>query len=372
MYMDPNINQNTPNDQPFMVNSKQFNHNNTQDPHTLPFEDTLDSNQPYQPFPTNPDDNSFSQTPYLVNEVESQEYLPPIDSNSNITTTTIPSSNNSTNQNSFTNFVQNQGVINNNYDDLTSPPQVTDLNPSPTPNYTPPPPTNINQQTTQISTEDPTPSQAPPQENSTPEDNIQAHTSTVITSSPFFIPALTHEILNSQDTSSPLSIQPLQSNHSTDVQSNTESAPTPNYTETIKTDTLPSTQPPNESEPQEEKQKTESQQTKEPKEVEQVKTLQENHTPQINQEEKEVKENTESNITPNTPTKDWTLALILSFFGFLGVAGLHRFYTGKIMTGLLMFITLGGLGLWTLIDIFQILTDSYTDSKGILLKKKDK
>jgi len=60
--------------------------------------------------------------------------------------------------------------------------------------------------------------------------------------------------------------------------------------------------------------------------------------------------------------KDWLVALLLSiFFGGLGV---DRFYLGHIGTGILKLITFGGFGLWWLIDIILIATDSMTDSLG--------
>ena len=53
--------------------------------------------------------------------------------------------------------------------------------------------------------------------------------------------------------------------------------------------------------------------------------------------------------------------LLCLFLGFLGV---HRFYVGKIGTGLLELITFGGLGIWVLIDFILIVVGAFKDKSG--------
>lgn len=55
-------------------------------------------------------------------------------------------------------------------------------------------------------------------------------------------------------------------------------------------------------------------------------------------------------------------ALLLCFF--LGWLGVHRFYVGKIGTGILMLITFGGFGIWQLIDFILIVCGAFTDKQG--------
>ena len=55
-------------------------------------------------------------------------------------------------------------------------------------------------------------------------------------------------------------------------------------------------------------------------------------------------------------------AFLLCFF--LGTFGIHRFYAGKIGTGILELVTLGGLGIWWLVDIILILTGNFKDADG--------
>jgi len=45
----------------------------------------------------------------------------------------------------------------------------------------------------------------------------------------------------------------------------------------------------------------------------------------------------------------------------LGIFGVHRFYVGKIGTGILMFLTLGGFGIWAFIDFIVITVGGFKD-----------
>ena len=66
--------------------------------------------------------------------------------------------------------------------------------------------------------------------------------------------------------------------------------------------------------------------------------------------------------------KDWLTTLLLSLF--LGSLGIHRFYVGKTGTGILQLITVGGCGIWTLIDIITIVMGNFKDKDGNYIKNQ--
>ena len=77
--------------------------------------------------------------------------------------------------------------------------------------------------------------------------------------------------------------------------------------------------------------------------------------------------NTNTNIVDTlnkSPKSKGTAAFLCLFFGFLGA---HRFYVGKIGTGILFLCSFGGFFLGAFLDFLTILFGNFTDSQGRVL-----
>jgi TM2 domain-containing membrane protein YozV len=62
----------------------------------------------------------------------------------------------------------------------------------------------------------------------------------------------------------------------------------------------------------------------------------------------------------------WLAAILLC--AITGVFGIHRFYLGRVGTGLLMLFTAGGLGIWVVIDLILLAVGQLRDGNGQLVK----
>lgn len=83
-------------------------------------------------------------------------------------------------------------------------------------------------------------------------------------------------------------------------------------------------------------------------------------------------QNTNSNVNNNSfdrrmySEKNKWVAFLLCLF--LGAFGFHRFYVGKVFTGILYFFTLGLFGIGVLFDCIMILVGSFKDKYGYRLR----
>jgi len=99
--------------------------------------------------------------------------------------------------------------------------------------------------------------------------------------------------------------------------------------------------------------------------------LEEEGLNEINSKAQEVKkeenDTIDSSKKEDVSNKKWSVVLILCIL--LGLIGFHRFYVGKGGTAILMLLTLGGFGIWTLVDLVIIFLSEFTDEDGRKIKR---
>ncbi len=74
----------------------------------------------------------------------------------------------------------------------------------------------------------------------------------------------------------------------------------------------------------------------------------------------------EEQPAPAISERSRTVALILATVG--GVFGFHRFYAGRVQTGIAMAVTFGGLGMWWLYDMVTIIAGEFRDAEDLPLR----
>lgn len=73
--------------------------------------------------------------------------------------------------------------------------------------------------------------------------------------------------------------------------------------------------------------------------------------------------NTQEEIsTTNQSQRSYVVTLFLAYF--LGIFGIHRFYTGYVLIGIIQLLTCGCFGLWTVIDIISLTLNKYKDAQN--------
>lgn len=83
-------------------------------------------------------------------------------------------------------------------------------------------------------------------------------------------------------------------------------------------------------------------------------------------------ENTNNNVNyasqdSRSSDKSKMIALILAIF--LGGLGIHRFYVGKIGTGIIWFFTFGLFGIGWIYDVVKIATGTFRDGAGLIINR---
>lgn len=67
-------------------------------------------------------------------------------------------------------------------------------------------------------------------------------------------------------------------------------------------------------------------------------------------------------ILSENSNKSWLAIFLLCWF--FGIWGIHRFYVGKVGTGLIQLLTFGGLCIWAIADFIVIICGNFKDCNG--------
>jgi TM2 domain-containing membrane protein YozV len=73
----------------------------------------------------------------------------------------------------------------------------------------------------------------------------------------------------------------------------------------------------------------------------------------------------EADLQDTISPRSKSLCILLAILGnMMLLGGLHRFYTQRWITGVMMFVTLGGFGIWTVIDVVTLASNRYKDAEN--------
>lgn len=77
-----------------------------------------------------------------------------------------------------------------------------------------------------------------------------------------------------------------------------------------------------------------------------------------------------TSVPAHTPS-DKSRGVATALTAILGPFGAHRFYLGRPESGVLMLLTLGGLGVWWVYDLILVASGSFRDGEGRLVTRWD-